>query len=110
MTHWPRPSSADLGWISAQLKKAVVERRAGLEAGHGSQAIPAELLFATASGLDPHISPEAALYQLDRVGHPKRYQDVFELRSAGISVYSTLNVQHIESRVDVVRQITGTSP
>ncbi len=39
--------------------------------------------------------------------HPKRYQDVFELLDAGISVYTTLNVQHLESRVDVVRQITG---
>ena len=39
--------------------------------------------------------------------HPKRYQDVLELLDAGISVYSTLNVQHIESRVDVVCQITG---
>ncbi|MBI2999923.1 MAG: sensor histidine kinase KdpD [Deltaproteobacteria bacterium] len=41
--------------------------------------------------------------------HPKRYQDVLELLDAGISVYSTLNVQHIESRVDVVCQITGVS-
>ena len=39
--------------------------------------------------------------------HPKRYQDVLELLDAGINVYTTLNVQHIESRVDVVRQITG---
>jgi two-component system sensor histidine kinase KdpD len=39
--------------------------------------------------------------------HPKRYQDVIELLDAGISVYSTLNVQHIESRADAVRQITG---
>jgi two-component system, OmpR family, sensor histidine kinase KdpD len=39
--------------------------------------------------------------------HPKRYQDVLELLEAGISVYTTLNVQHIESRVDIVRQITG---
>ena len=39
--------------------------------------------------------------------HPKRYQDVLELLDAGIDVYTTLNVQHIESRVDVVRQITG---
>jgi two-component system sensor histidine kinase KdpD len=39
--------------------------------------------------------------------HPKRYQDVLELLDAGISVYTTLNVQHIESRVDIVRQITG---
>ncbi|MGO9244667.1 MAG: DUF4118 domain-containing protein [Verrucomicrobiia bacterium] len=39
--------------------------------------------------------------------HPKRYQDVLELLDAGIDVYSTLNVQHLESRVDVVQQITG---
>ena len=39
--------------------------------------------------------------------HPKRYQDVVELLDAGISVYTTLNVQHIESRADAVRQITG---
>ncbi len=39
--------------------------------------------------------------------HPKRYQDVMELLDAGISVYTTLNIQHIESRVDIIRQITG---
>jgi two-component system sensor histidine kinase KdpD len=39
--------------------------------------------------------------------HPKRYQDVLEILDAGISVYTTLNVQHLESRADVVRQITG---
>jgi len=39
--------------------------------------------------------------------HPKRYQDVIELLENGIDVASTLNVQHIESRADAVRQITG---
>ncbi|WP_374035644.1 ATP-binding protein [Bdellovibrio bacteriovorus] len=39
--------------------------------------------------------------------HPKRYQDVIELLEAGISVYSTVNVQHLESRADLVQQITG---
>ena len=39
--------------------------------------------------------------------HPKRYQDVVELLDAGIDVFTTLNVQHIESRSDAVRQITG---
>jgi two-component system sensor histidine kinase KdpD len=39
--------------------------------------------------------------------HPKRYQDVEELLDAGIDVYTTLNVQHIESLNDVVAQITG---
>lgn len=39
--------------------------------------------------------------------HPKRYQDVIELLDAGIDVFTTLNVQHLESRADAVRQITG---
>lgn len=39
--------------------------------------------------------------------HMKRYQDVQELLSAGINVYTTLNIQHIESRNDQVAQITG---
>jgi two-component system sensor histidine kinase KdpD len=39
--------------------------------------------------------------------HAKRWQDVEELLNAGISVYTTLNVQHWESLNDVVAQITG---
>ncbi|WP_374368975.1 DUF4118 domain-containing protein [Dongia sp.] len=38
--------------------------------------------------------------------HTKRYQDVEELLSRGIDVYSTLNIQHLESLNDVVAQIT----
>jgi two-component system sensor histidine kinase KdpD len=38
--------------------------------------------------------------------HPKRYLDVEELLAAGIDIYTTLNVQHIESLNDVVAQIT----
>lgn len=40
--------------------------------------------------------------------HAKRYQDVLELLDNGIDVYTTLNVQHLESRADTVAQITGT--
>ena len=39
--------------------------------------------------------------------HPKRWQDIEELRAAGIDVYTTVNVQHVESLNDVVAQITG---
>ncbi|MDR3510278.1 MAG: sensor histidine kinase KdpD [Caulobacteraceae bacterium] len=39
--------------------------------------------------------------------HPKRWQDVEELLAAGIDVWTTLNVQHLESLVDVVWKITG---
>lgn len=39
--------------------------------------------------------------------HKKRWQDIYELLGAGISVYTTVNVQHLESLNDVVTQITG---
>ncbi|MGO8696457.1 MAG: ATP-binding protein [Limisphaerales bacterium] len=39
--------------------------------------------------------------------HPKRWQDVKELIDAGINVLTTINVQHLDSRADTVRQITG---
>lgn len=39
--------------------------------------------------------------------HKKRWQDIYELLGAGISVYTTVNVQHLESLNDVVSNITG---
>lgn len=39
--------------------------------------------------------------------HLKRYQDIEELLAAGIDIYTTLNIQHLESLNDVVAQITG---
>jgi two-component system sensor histidine kinase KdpD len=39
--------------------------------------------------------------------HEKRYQDVLEILSNGIDVYTTLNVQHLESRANTVHEITG---
>ncbi|MGE5249297.1 MAG: DUF4118 domain-containing protein [Bacteroidota bacterium] len=39
--------------------------------------------------------------------HAKRFQDVQEILDAGINVYTTLNIQHLESLNDVVAQVTG---
>ena len=39
--------------------------------------------------------------------HPKRWQDVEELLDAGVDVWTTLNIQHLESLADVVSRITG---
>ena len=39
--------------------------------------------------------------------HPKRWQDIEELLDAGIDVWTTVNIQHLESLNDVVAQITG---
>jgi two-component system, OmpR family, sensor histidine kinase KdpD len=50
---------------------------------------------------------ELAHTNIEGSRHTKRYQDVEELLNAGINVYSTLNIQHIESINDIVCQITG---
>lgn len=65
--------------------------------------------------LDAALARRPALILIDElahtnapgVRHPKRWQDVSELLAAGISVYSTVNVQHLERLNDVVAQITG---
>ncbi|HEX4303039.1 MAG TPA: sensor histidine kinase KdpD [Rhizomicrobium sp.] len=49
---------------------------------------------------------ELAHSNIEGSRHPKRYLDVEELLAAGIDVYTTLNVQHLESLNDVVAQIT----
>ncbi len=50
---------------------------------------------------------ELAHTNADGCRHAKRWQDVVELLDAGIDVYTTLNVQHVESLNDVVGKITG---
>jgi K+-transporting ATPase ATPase C chain len=56
-------TGSNLGPSSAALKQAITERVAAL--GGGAQ--PADLVTASGSGLDPHISPQAALVQIGRV-------------------------------------------
>jgi two-component system, OmpR family, sensor histidine kinase KdpD len=50
---------------------------------------------------------ELAHTNAEGLRHTKRWQDVEELLDAGIDVYTTLNVQHVESVNDVIAQITG---
>jgi two-component system sensor histidine kinase KdpD len=65
--------------------------------------------------LDAALSASPQLVLVDELAHtnapgsrhPKRYQDVEEILDAGIDVYTTLNIQHLESLNDVVAQITG---
>ncbi|HLJ61958.1 MAG TPA: sensor histidine kinase KdpD [bacterium] len=60
-----------------------------------------------AAGPDLAIIDELAHTNAPGSRHPKRCQDVEEVLAAGIDVFTTLNVQHIESLNDVVAQITG---
>ena len=55
----------------------------------------------------PAPGRRAGAHQRAGSRHAKRWQDVEELLDAGIDVYTTLNVQHLESLNDVVAQITG---
>jgi potassium-transporting ATPase KdpC subunit len=76
----PIPSGAsNYGPTSDTLKKQVTARR-NLFASKNSikdiYSIPKEMIFASASGLDPHISPEAALQQVDRVVLARKFTDV----------------------------------
>jgi two-component system sensor histidine kinase KdpD len=65
--------------------------------------------------LDAALARRPALILVDELAHtnvpgsrhPKRWQDIDELMAAGIDVFTTLNVQHIESLNDVVGGITG---
>lgn len=83
---WPRPSGADynasassgtnLGPTSADLKKQYEERRKALKEAHPDQGEPPQdLLFASGSGLDPEISPAAAVYQLNRVVKARNFNE-----------------------------------
>lgn len=53
------------------------------------------------------IVDELAHSNPDDSRHPKRHQDIEELISAGIDVWTALNIQHLESLADLVAQITG---
>jgi two-component system, OmpR family, sensor histidine kinase KdpD len=65
--------------------------------------------------LDSIIARKPGIILVDELAHTnapgsrhiKRYQDVLEILENGINVYTTLNVQHLESRSETVAQITG---
>jgi potassium-transporting ATPase KdpC subunit len=73
----PRPSAiqydasssgaSNLGWTSAALKKAYDQRRSDWQKTYGDREPPMEMLFASGSGLDPDIGPQAAEAQVARV-------------------------------------------
>lgn len=126
---WPRPSATDynplpsggsnLGQTNESLKKTFDERKAKLKSAHPDQSgePPQDLLFASGSGLDPHISPEAAQYQAQRVAKfrnmsleqiQKLIQQTTQEPILGIFGESTVNVLALNMAVDEIQGISST--
>jgi K+-transporting ATPase ATPase C chain len=73
------PSGAsNLGPTSQKLNALVVERRRNFARINGisdTLQVPVEMIFASGSGLDPHISPEAAIMQMDRIAKARNFTE-----------------------------------
>jgi two-component system sensor histidine kinase KdpD len=82
----------------------VVPRRTVDHQGHSLGEMDLDAILERRPGLV--LVDELAHSNAPGSRHPKRYQDVEELLDAGIDVYSTLNIQHVESLNDVVASFT----
>ena len=98
---WPRPSAGDDGTnyatvasaasnkgpTASDLKSRVTARAVAFHQAHGLKpdaSVPSEMLFASGSGLDPHISPEAARLQLERVAEARKFSPEQKQRLTGL--------------------------
>ena len=72
----PLPSGgSNLGLTSEKLKQQVADRKLQFEKANqltANMPIPSEMVFASASGLDPHISPDAAIIQVERIENARK--------------------------------------
>lgn len=84
-------SGSNQGPLNPALADAVKARVQALQAADPGNTlpVPADLVLASASGLDPHISPEAAAYQLERVARA---------RQLPVAQVQQLVAQHTEGR------------
>lgn len=124
---WPRPSAGEyatmpsgasnLSWTSGKLVRTVAERRAALLKAHNlpeKTPVPADMLFASGSGLEPFISPEAAELQLNRVASTRGVppEKVRKLVSAhfvrgGILGENVVNVMTLNAALDTLFPMSG---
>ena len=89
--HAASSSGSNLGPMNEALMKAVAARVQALRQADSSntQPIPVDLVTASGSGLDPHITPAAALYQVPRVARARNLEE---------SAVRQLVEKHIEGR------------
>ena len=121
----PRPSAADyatvasgasnLGPASATLRDLIASRRTALQQEHGLSSnapVPEELLLASGSGLDPHLSPAAARFQVNRVAAarglaPERILALLEAAieppQFGFLGQARVNVLHLNLAVEALK-------
>lgn len=109
-------SGSNLGPLNDALAKAVQDRVANLKSADPSQqdAPPIDLVTASGSGLDPHISPAAAFYQVGRVAkarnllpeHVKELvQQHIESRTFGVLGEPRVNVLLLNLALDELTQV-----
>lgn len=104
----PRPSAVDynplpsggsnLGVTSEKLKKNIELRKIIFLVENGlsdSINVPVEMLFASASGLDPHISPESAKLQIDKVAMARNFNGQQKQKLEQVVKYLTEEPQYL---------------
>ena len=103
-----------IGWIDAHGRREtemliqgldVLPQKAVIHRGIEIQEMDLEAILARKPRVV--IVDELAHTNVPGLRHEKRYQDVLEIVNAGIDVFTAVNIQHIESRVDTVKEITG---
>lgn len=103
---WPRPSAVgynplpsggtNLNFLSNQLKDSTVSRSIAFRTSNNLEnnfLVPKDMLFASASGLDPHISPAAASAQVNRIAYARNYTKTQRSTIKDLIVRNTLEPQ-----------------
>ena len=106
----PLPSGgSNYGITSQKLKQQVFERKQKFIEFNGldiNTEMPAEMLFASASGLDPHISLQAASLQVDRISKARNFDDVQKQKLLEIVKENTETPQFLclgQERINVLK-------
>jgi two-component system, OmpR family, sensor histidine kinase KdpD len=103
-----------IGYVETHNRKETAEMAEGFET-ISRKTCQYKSSFIQEMDLDGIIARKPQIVLVDELAHTnapgsrhkKRFQDVLEILDNGISVYTTINVQHLESRSDTVAQITG---